>query len=71
MTSLNDRLSTEPYPWPRMVFSTAVKPKSVIALRRIAEVTRQEGPMIFRVAACGHSFEIFVRDSAVDDDKIL
>jgi hypothetical protein len=38
MTSLDNMLSKELYPGPRMVFATAMKPESVIALRRIAEI---------------------------------
>ena len=71
MTSLNNMLSKELYPGPRMVFSTAMKPESVIALRRIAEITSQNGHVIFRVAADGSSFEVFVKDSSVDEGKVL
>jgi hypothetical protein len=71
MTSLNNMLSTELYPGPRMVFSTAMKPESVIAIRRIAEITSQNGHVIFRVAPSGDSFEVFVKDSSVDDGKIM
>jgi len=71
MTSLNNMLSTELYPGPRMVFSTAMKPESVIAIRRIAEITSQNGHVIFRVAPGGDSFEVFVKDSSVDDGTIV
>ncbi len=71
MTSLNNMLSTELYPGPRMVFSTAMKPESVIALRRITEITSQNGHVIFRVAPGGDSFEIFVKDSSVDDGNVI
>lgn len=71
MTSLNNMLSSKLYPGARMVFSTAMKPESVIALRRIAEITSQNGHVIFRVASGGNSFEVFVKDSSVYDGKIV
>jgi beta-lactamase superfamily II metal-dependent hydrolase len=71
MTSLNNMLSTELYPGPRMVFSTAMKPESVIALRRIAEITSQNGHLIFRVAPGGDSFEVFVKESRSVDGKVI
>jgi hypothetical protein len=71
MTSLNNMLSTELYPGPRMVFSTAMKPESAIALRRVAEITSQNGHVIFRVAPDGDSFEVFVKDSGSEDGKVI
>lgn len=70
MPSLHNMLSKELYPGPRMVFSTATKPESAIAIRRIADMTSQNGHVIFRVAPGGDSFEVFVKDSSVDDGKI-
>jgi hypothetical protein len=71
MTSLDNMLSKELYPGPRMVFSTAMKPESVIALRRVAEITSQNGHVIFKVAPGGDSFEVFVKDSGVENGKVL
>ena len=71
MPSLHNMLSKELYPGPRMVFSTAMKPENAIAIRRIAEITSQNGHVIFRVASGGGSFEVFIRDSSVDDGKII
>ncbi len=69
--SLNNMLSTELYPGPRMVFSTAMKPENVIATRRIREFASQNGHVIFRVAAGGNSYEIFVRDSSTESGGIV
>jgi hypothetical protein len=71
MPSLHNMLSRELYPGPRMVFSTAMKPENAIAIRRIAEMTSQNGHLIFRVASGGESFEVFVKDSSVDDGIIM
>ena len=71
MAPLHNMLSKELYPGPRMVFSTAMKPENVIAIRSIAEMTSQNGHVIFRVAPGGESFEVFVRDSSVDDGKTI
>jgi beta-lactamase superfamily II metal-dependent hydrolase len=71
MTSLNNMLSKELYPDPRMIFSTAMKPESVIALRRIAEITSQNGHVIFRISPGGHSFEVFIKDSGSEKGKII
>jgi len=38
---------------------------------RIAEITSQNGHVIFRVAPGGDSFEVFVRDSSVADGNII
>jgi beta-lactamase superfamily II metal-dependent hydrolase len=71
IVSLSNMLSTELYPGARMVFATAMKPENVIATRRIAELASQNGHVIFRVAAGGDSYEIFVRDSSREFGKIV
>jgi hypothetical protein len=48
-----------------------MKPESVIALRRIAEIASQNGHVIFRVAPGGDSFEVFVKDSGSENGKVI
>ncbi|QEE28968.1 hypothetical protein FTW19_13740 [Terriglobus albidus] len=71
IVALHNMLSQDIYPGQRLVFSTATKPETTIAIRRMAELASQEGHVIFRVPPGGNSFEVFVRDSSVPDGKVI
>jgi Metallo-beta-lactamase superfamily len=71
MTSLDNMLSRRLYPDDRMIFSTATKPEAAIALKRMSDVTSQNGHIIIHVPPGGKSFNIFIRDSSMDEGPIL
>ena len=71
MTALNNMLSEQLYPGSRLVFSTATKPESMVAVRRLAEMASQNGHVIFRIAEAGDTYQIFVKDSAIEDGKLI
>jgi beta-lactamase superfamily II metal-dependent hydrolase len=68
---LDNMLSMDLYPTPRLIFSTAMKPENVIATRRVAEMMSQNGHVICRVAPGGGSYQIFVKDSSEESGKIV
>lgn len=71
MTSLDNMLSRELYPGPRIVLSTATKPEANITIRRMDEMASRNGHVIFRIPPGGDSFEVFVKDSSVPDGNVI
>jgi beta-lactamase superfamily II metal-dependent hydrolase len=70
MTSLDNMLSPELYPGDRAVFATAVKPESKIALRRLSELTNDNGHVVFRVYPDGEQYQIFVLTNEDESRRI-
>jgi beta-lactamase superfamily II metal-dependent hydrolase len=70
MNSLYNMLSRDLYPGERAVFSTAVKPESRIAIRRLAELASSEGHVVFRVDRGGSEFRVEILTNQDESDEV-
>jgi hypothetical protein len=68
--ALDNMLSTELYPGPRDIFSTATKPENLIATRRLSNLASAEGHIVIRVARGGASYRIFVLGNGDEADTV-
>ena len=67
---LHNMLSRELYPGESDVYTTAIKPESLIAIRRLAELKSNSGHVVFRVAEGGASFRVFITSNTDELDFI-
>ncbi len=70
MTSLDNMFSTMLYPGPREVYSTALRPESRIAVRRLDEMSSNEGHLVIRVEKQGQRYSIFNTSNADEEDRV-
>ena len=71
MPALNNMLSEELYSGPRDIFSTALKPEALIAIRRLNLLKSSQGHVVVRVAPDGGSYSIFVTENRDESDLIV
>ncbi len=69
--ALSNMLSRELYEGDRDVFSTAVKPETRIAVRRMAELRSGDGHVVVRVPPPGTHFQVFVTTNADESDSVI
>jgi hypothetical protein len=70
-TAIANMLSRDLYPGDRDVYSTAVKPESKIAIRRLAELKSGNGHVILRVPPPGTHFQVFITTNDDESDRVL
>jgi hypothetical protein len=70
MPGLHNMLSQDLYPGERDVYTTAIKPENLIAIRRLAEPKSNNGHVAFRVSPGGGDFRVFITANAGESDRI-
>jgi hypothetical protein len=71
MGALYNMLSRDLYRGDRAVFSTGVKPESLIAIRRLSELASGDGHVVFRVSPTGEDFRVDVTTNCDESDEVL
>jgi len=71
MGAMHNMLSRDLYPGDRYVFATGVKPESLIAIRRLAELATNDGHVVFRVSPKGEDFRVQITASGDESDEVL
>jgi beta-lactamase superfamily II metal-dependent hydrolase len=71
MTVLDQMFSPLLYPGPREVYSTAVRPESRVAVRRLDEMSSSSGHVVLRVSAGGRDLTVFCTSNEGESDRIL
>jgi beta-lactamase superfamily II metal-dependent hydrolase len=71
MGALHNMLSRGLYPGDRAIFATGVKPESLIAIRRLAELASSDGHVVFRVSPGGGDFRVNIVSSRTEADEIV
>jgi beta-lactamase superfamily II metal-dependent hydrolase len=71
MTTLDSMFSPLLYPGPRAVYSTAVRPESRIAVRRLDEMKSHDGHIVIRVTPGGAGYQIVTTSNRDESDQIL
>jgi len=70
MGALHNMLNEDLYPGPRDVYATAIKPESVVAIRRLAELKSRDGHVIFRVSPGGGDFRALITSNSDESDQL-
>ena len=70
MGALHNMLSRDLYPGDRAIFSTGVKPESLIAIRRLSELAAHDGHVVFRVSPGGGDFRVEITSSKDESDEV-
>jgi hypothetical protein len=71
MTTLDSMFSPLLYPGPRAVFSTAMRPESRIAVRRLDEMKSHNGHIVVRVKPGGSGYQILTTSNSDESDRVL
>ncbi len=70
MSALHNMLNHDLYPGERDIYTTAIKPESLIAVRRLAELKSNSGHVVFRVNPGGSEFRVFITTNDDESDRI-
>ncbi len=70
MTSLDNMFSPILYPGPREIYSTALRPESRVAVRRLDEMSSNDGHLVIRVEQQGQKYTIFNTSNANEEDIV-
>jgi hypothetical protein len=71
MAALNNMLNRSLYPGDRAIFSTGVKPESLIAIRQLTDLASKDGHVVFRVSPGGGDFRVEITSSKDESDEII
>jgi beta-lactamase superfamily II metal-dependent hydrolase len=70
ITSLGNMLSTDLYPGPRDIYSTALKAENIIATKQLRDIQSGDGNVVIRVPKTQDRFEVFVTTNRDETDGI-
>lgn len=71
MPGLHNMLNQSLYPGERDIYSTAIKPESLIAIRRLAELKSNNGHVVIRVSPGGGEFRVSITSNADESDVLV
>lgn len=70
MPALHNMLSTELYPGPRDIYTTALKPEARIVIKRMSLLRASLGHVIVRVGPGGEKWEVVITSNADEQDLV-